>query len=266
LLSDALRKQPRLFGLGMGGYQRALPRMLQAMRWSIAEVPFFFRVVHAAAFLRNVAILRTSRLRRLAFDLAALTGLGPLAIKAAHWARPVRRPPASVRSEPVESFGPWADELWERASSHYPLIAVRDSDVLNLLYPQGDSRFTRLRVERDGRAIGWAVLLATSMSGHRQFGNMKVGTLVDCLADPADAIDVVACARDALETIGVDLIVSNQSHAAWCDALRQCGFFKGPSNFLFAASPELASEFQPFTERLGTFHLNRGDGDGPIHL
>lgn len=266
LLCDALRKQPRLFALGMGGYAQALPRMLQAMRWSIAPVPFLFHIVHPFTFCRNIVILRKSRLRKMLLDGLALTGMAWLAAQTAQVAHPDRRRAATVRYEPVETFDRWADDLWERAQASYALIAVRDSHVLNTLYPRSDRRFIRLRIERQGRAIGWAILLATAMSQHRHFGNMRVGTLVDCFADPADAADVVACARDALVDSAVDLIISNQSHTAWCEALRHCGFFTGPSNFLFAAAPELAEEFQPFAERLGSFHLNRGDGDGPIHL
>ncbi len=266
LLSDALRKQPRLFALGMGGRQHALPRMLEALRWSIAEVPFFFRVVHARRFLQNIVPLRSSASRRWILDILALTGLGWIGIRSAAVFRPARRCPGSIAFEQVADFGRWADELWETAGSQYALAAVRDSHVLNTLYAPGDERFIRLKISRDGRSIGWAVLLATKMSAHQHFSDMTVGTLADCFSDPSHAADVVACARDVLAARGVDLMISNQSHAAWCGALRSCGFLQGPSNFLFAASPELAAEFQPLEERLGTFHLNRGDGDGPIHL
>ncbi len=104
------------------------------------------------------------------------------------------------------------------------------------------------------------------MSGHKQFGDMHVGTLVDCLAAPDDARDVVACARDVLKADGVDLIISNQSSEAWRHALQACGFLNGPSNLPFLAAPQLAALVQPFDEASRRFHINRGDGDGPIHL
>jgi hypothetical protein len=109
-------------------------------------------------------------------------------------------------------------------------------------------------------------LLNTQMSGHRQFGGMRVGTLVGCLAKPADARDVVASARDLLEENGADLIVSNQQSGAWGRALKDCGFLQGPSNFPFFASPKLAALLEPFAANAETFHLNREDGDGPINL
>jgi hypothetical protein len=68
----------------------------------------------------------------------------------------------------------------------------------------------------------------------------------------------VRAAASLLEQRGVDLIISNQSHAAWSQALLDAGFRTGPSNYLVALSPALAKADQ--------FHFNRGDGDGPIHL
>jgi hypothetical protein len=266
LLAHALGRQPRLFALGMGGFEQPLPKMLQAARWGLAPVPFYFRVVRPVALLRNLAPLRRTALRRSACDIAAVTGLGWLAIKSYQAVRPTMRAPQSIACERVEEFAAWSDDLWAACKDRYALIAVRDSTVLRALYPGADKRFIRIKVTREGRVLGWAVLLATQMQGHRHFGRMKVGTLVDCLAAPGDAPIVAASARDVLEAEGVDLIVSNQSHAAWCEALAACGFVAGPTNFLFAASPKLAAPFQPLEQHRPSFHINRGDGDGPIHL
>ena len=266
LLGSALGKQPRLFALGMGGSEQPLPKMLQAARWGLAPVPFYFRVVRPAAFLRNLAPLRRTWARRTLADMAAAIGLGWLAVKSYQVVRPAMRVPKSTVCEKVKEFGAWSDELWAACKDRYRLIAVRDSTVLQALYPADDKRFIRIRVTRDGKIVGWAVLLATQMQGHRHFGGMKVGTLVDCLSEPDNAAAVVACARDVLEAERVDLIVTNQSHAAWCRALTACGFIEGPTNFLFAASPKLSAAFRPFDQCRGSFHVNRGDGDGPIHL
>jgi hypothetical protein len=76
----------------------------------------------------------------------------------------------------------------------------------------------------------------------------------------------VRAARRELERRRVDLIVTNQAHSAWQAALRDEGFLSGPTNFLFAASPQLAQLLAPFETAQNEFHINRGDGDGPIHL
>ena len=62
------------------------------------------------------------------------------------------------------------------------------------------------------------------------------------------------------------MIVSNQSHAAWSSALRRSGLFSGPSNFIFASSPKLTALLRARGVGPGDIHMNRGDGDGPIHL
>ena len=61
-------------------------------------------------------------------------------------------------------------------------IAKRDAATLDCLYPPSDPRFIRIRTDH-----GWAVLLDTPMSAHKQFGDLRVGTIVDCLAPPEEA-------------------------------------------------------------------------------
>ncbi|MCE5303094.1 MAG: hypothetical protein LLF97_08305 [Planctomycetaceae bacterium] len=264
---DALRRRPdSLWGLGGGGRNGANPRFLLHANWQMAIVPFWFRVVRPNAFLQNIAFLRTSSVRRGLLDALRHTGAGWLGVKTLQTLQSTRRPGTNVTCETVAEFSDWVDDIWRRSASDYSLIAVRDRPILDALYPAKAFRFIRLKIKRGGHVIGWAVLLNTPMSEHRHFGNMQVGTIVDCLARSEDAGDVVACARDVLESDGVDLIVSNQSNRAWCRALREGGFMEGPSNLPFLASPKLAARLQPLEENVAAFHFNRGDGDGPIHL
>ena len=256
MVRDALTRQPRLYALGMGGWTRPLSQMLKRLGWRMCAVPFHFKMVHPYAFLRNIRALRTTPLRRLALDAAAFTGMGWLGMKALGIAR--RRAPCTIETAP-SSFGGWADDIWDRSRAAYGLIALRDARTLDQLYPPRDARFLRVRA-----AGGWAVLLDTAMQDHKQFGSMRVGTIVDCLAPPEAAAGIIRAATSMLEDRGVDLIVSNQLHSAWSRSLLDAGFRLGPSNYLLAASPALAASAG--TARDDEFHINRGDGDGPIHL
>ena len=252
LLRSALQKQPLLYALGMGGDQHPLPRMLKAVGFSLAPIPFYFRVAHPARFLRQIRAARGSRWRAAWMDLAACTGAGWIGLRA--WQRyRTRQGPAACK--PIDSFATSADDLWETAHREYAMIGLRDCQALRQLYPPSAPRFLRIQ-----NAAGWAVLLDTQMHEDPYFGNLRVGTIVDCLARPAHAADVIRSSRCYLAQSGVDLIISNQGHPAWIDALRADGFFEGPSNFVFAASPALTA--------LGArdWHINRGDGDGPVHL
>ena len=255
LVRDALARQPLLYALGMGGWNHPLPKMLKRLHWRMCSVPFLLKVVRPFRFLRGIGALRTTPWRRLLLDAAAFSGVGWLGLRMMGHARRV----PETRSDTAASFGGWADEVFENSRSAYTLLAARDARTLDQLYPAGDLRFLRLRAAR-----GWAVLLDTAMEGQKQFGTIRVGTIVDCLAPPEDAVTVIRAATHTLEERGVDLIASNQLHAAWYDALISAGFREGPSNFLFAASPALDSLISD--EYVGHFHINRGDGDGPIHL
>ena len=257
LLQSALRQEPHLYALGMGGSANPLPRMLQAAGWSICPVPFYFRVVHSSGFLRKMQAIRHTRWRAALLDFAGWTGLGSIAIHA--WQSAVKkRSSVNLPFSVEDHFGDWADAIWENSRAAYAMVAARDEPALRALYPSHNKRFLRIRV---GQA-GWAVLLDTSMQGDQYFGDLRVGTIVDSMARPEDAGRVIEAARRFLEERSVDLIISNQRHAAWIQALRDAGFLKGPSNFLFAASLSLAA----MAGGIAAIHINRGDGDGPVHL
>ncbi len=265
LLRDALRRNPHLFCLGMGGWGNPLPKMLRALKWGFREVPFRFRVCRASRFLREIKPLRTSRPREAVADIAAWTGVGAVGVSA--WQR-LRGAPGSRGLEVLEEreFGDWADEVWTRGRDGYALAQLRTRQVLELLYPASDSRFLRLRARRHGAEVGWAVMFDTTMRDDQYFGNLRVGTIIDGFAHPDDVPALLAAAAEHLQDRGVDLIISNQAHEAWVGGLERAGFLTGPSNFLFAAAPGLAKILEPFEQSLDRAHLNRGDGDGPIHL
>jgi hypothetical protein len=267
LLRDALDRQPLLYALGMGGYEQALPRLLAASGWNMFSVPFFFRIVRPYPFLRNIVYLRRSPLLRCLIGGMAFSGLGWAVIKAlqtVHNGRAFRAAPLGV--EVVDEFQDWADDLWNAHRGEYGVCGERDSTSLQILYPRDERKFIRLKIGDGKRPVGWVVLLNTPLSCHKQFGNMQLGSIVDCFSSPPNAGLIIRCARAFLERQGVDLIVSNQAHACWGKALHNSGFIRGPSNFLFASSKKLAGLLDARGVGNGHIHMNRGDGDGPIHL
>jgi len=267
LLMSALKKNPLLYCLGMGSRDRPLPKMLKAMGWQLHDVPFFFKVNHPQAFLKNISFLRSSAFRRAVIDLARVSGGGWAGIKLIQFfSGKIGSVKKGLSVEVVPVFSAWADTLWFDCMTPYAMTAVRDRVALDLLYPKSNKQFIRLKVSEKNQVIGWAVLLDTPMSGHKQFGDMRVGSIIDCFASPENAVKVIQSATGFLEKTGVDMIISNQSHTAWCTALKYSGFLEGPSNFIFAASKKLSEQLSPFQQNKVKIHLNRGDGDGPIHL
>jgi hypothetical protein len=261
LLKDAMNRSPLLYCLGMGGYDRPLPKMLVRLGWAHFPVPFYFKVVRPNRFFREMQALRTSAARRLLLNLAAFTGTGWAGVKAMQALRTLRAPrTATFTAEQVEGFSDWVDPLWEKSKSLYALTAVRDCQTLSTLYSASDTYFTRLRVRRSGQDIGWAVV--GERRKDEKYGSMRVGSIVDCWASPEDALPVVQAASGALVASGVDLIVSNQSHALWGRAFSQFGFWSAQSNFIFAAGKKLSALLEPFAETQSRIHFTRGDGDG----
>jgi len=264
LFSDAMQREPLLFALGMGGGNTQVTGLVRALGWPVYPVPFFFKVVNANRFLRQIRYLRTSRLRSRLLDLAAFSGIG-WAVAAAAGTVLTRRPRGvgDLRAEEVERFGEWTDDLWHSCAGAYSFAAVRTAEVLNRVHPPHRKGLSRLKVTRAGRAIGFAVLQDEQSLASETLGQMRVGTVVDVLAKPEDAEAVMWLAAQTLEKRRVDLLISNQSHPAWGSALRRAGFIEGPTNCVFAASRQLADLIKAVDPQGRELHLNRGDGDWP---
>jgi hypothetical protein len=268
LLIDVLRRSPVCYALGLGSEETQFAKLLLAAGWQYRPVPFYFSIKAANRFARNIRLPPGSlRLQQLLRSLGQLrlAGLALRLRRALRSRRDTERAPyTTVRALP--RFDEAADELFSTNATSYSLVGDRRASVLNILYPESDERCLRIVVERDDRAIGWALLLDTRMHDHKYFGDMRVGTLADCFAAPEDAPAVVAAADDALTARGVDLVVSNQLHPAWCGALVDAGFERGPSNFFFYSSEALRDALTEQPDWESRIHMNRGDGEGPGNL
>jgi hypothetical protein len=264
LVRDAMAREPLLFALGLGGEHTPIARLLRAMGWRLSVVPFYFKVLHGSRFLREIHYLRSSRLRACLLDLAAMTGVGWAGAKLVNRVLTRRSPPTDpVRSEATDEFGPWADDLWRSCTAKYSFIGVRDSLALNRVFPPGRAGFIRLKVTVRGSTIGYAVLQDARNHGYERFGNMRVGIIMDCLAQPEYADAVIQQATAMLEHRGVDLVISNHSHPTWGVALRRSGFLAGPTTSVFAASGPLADRIDAVDPERRAVYVNRGDSDSP---
>jgi hypothetical protein len=266
LLRDAMQRSPLLYCLGMGGYENPLPQMLVRLGWAHCRVPFFFRVVNASRFLRNMETLRSSAARKFLMNLTAFTGAGWAGSKLFHAYRAVTAPRSldaergEVASFEASDVAASVQALWEQARQTCSFTAVRDAEALRILYPAAETHLTRIVMKRDGSAAGWAVV--GERRKDEKYGNMRVGSVVDCFALPGEWFSVVRGATQTLERQGFDLILSNQSHQSWGEAFKAAGYLPGPSNFIFAASKKLADLLTPFEGMRPRMHLTRADGDG----
>ncbi len=185
------------FATGMGDPMNPYPRLLRASGWTILRVPCFFRVCRAGRFLRELGVLNSTTGRRILSRVAAGTGLGAVGIAAVHargWLLPSRK---DWSAETVEQWGPWVDEIWEAVRGSCAFAVARDFRTLVDLYPP-ETRLLRYSIRRGGQAVGWAAAYDTVMQNSKFFGNLRVATILDCVARPEDLAMSMATVSDAL--------------------------------------------------------------------
>lgn len=264
-IREMVARRPALYSWGHGGNEAPMVQILKRMNWLVHDTPFCLLVLRPFRFLRLNAYLRTTAARRAALDALAFSGTGALGFPLLHAAqrlRHARRFDASTVE--VAEFGPWADALWERCRDRYAAIGTRDAASMNAMTPAGKwPPVTRLRVERAGETIGWALVLATRMHADHRFGDLHVGSIVDCLAEPQDAGEVVHAATAWLRRRGVDIVGSNQAHPDWTRGFAQNGYLVLRDRRMFVASPKLRELLEPFEETAKGLHLTNMDGHGP---
>lgn len=263
LLVKYMQQQgPHLFVVGMGNQKNPLPRLLKASGWSVRPVPFFFRVGRPNRFLCELRLLTSDPRLAAVARAAAWTGAGWLGIKLLHLRGILaRRSAARYVIEPVDEWGPWADELWRGFRPGCSFSVGRDRRTLAALYPKSDGRIRRFVIRRNAHVAGWTACFNSQMHEHSHFGNMRVGTILDCVAEPEAAPAAIALTAHTLEEEGADLVISNQTHRLFTGAFRRCGFLAAASNYLLAMSPQLSAGIEATQ-----IHVTRGDGDGRIHL
>jgi len=266
MLKHIEQTTPYAFMVGMGGLDNALPRLLKGAGWTLGAVPFLFRVANVGNFLREARPLQRNHYWRMATRVAATSGGGWMAIRVLQ-ARPLAglgRSPG-LKIERMSSWGSWADEIWAQYRDQCSFAVTRDRATLDQLYAFSEKRLGVALVSKGPEPIGWAAWLDTQMTGHQFFGNLRVATILDCLAAPEHAKAVARAVTRHVEASGPDLLVTNQVHSLWTRAFRRAGFLSTASNYVLATSKQLSVAIREGggEERV---HLTRGDGDGRIHL
>lgn len=256
LIRFALKQCPYAYVVGMGSDSNPLPRLLKASGWDVRPVPFFFRILNARHCLTQLQPLKRKSAMRVAAFAAAYSGLGSLAVAAAHWRSATL---SSLSAEEVQGVDESDDRVWTAAEQQVSFGVVRDQSTLpSYLSP----RIRRFRVRRKLEVCGWFSLLISPMREHNYFGNLKVATLADSISTdlsllPAFAALAVSEARSA----GCDLIISNQMSQHSQHSLRAAGFRGFASNYLMASSKMLSAAMTDATSL-----VSRQDGDGLVNL
>jgi hypothetical protein len=262
LIRDMETRASRLFGWGAS--DRALELLLR-LQWQKFNMPFQLHIRRPFRFLRRNAFLRLSSRNRLVLDLLAFTGAGAIGVALVQTALrlSVGKAPR-VEVAKVDSFGPWADDIWRSAAPQYGLIALRDQATLNAKFPQGGwPHATILQMQSGGRAVGWVAVLDTPFKDDRRFGNLRVGSVIDALAEPGFETSVIRAATKWLRRQGVDAIATTFTHPTWRSAFRAAGFISSENRRVLLFNPEAADTIGDETVVTNGLHLAPVDGDGP---
>ncbi len=210
----------------------------------VGPVPFFQKLMDA----RAVAT------RRLGEPLGTLAGpLLALGWSALHRERARR---SAVTVEPIDSFGPEFDALWETARTSYTMCVRRDAAYLTWKYLRcPHRRYTLQAARREGRLAGFAV------SREEDYRGLRLGWIVDLFADAADH-----CAKDALlgavlggfREAGVARAQAFALNRPLRDDLRRRGFREARSPMQFCVRTRVSEA--PLGDR-GRWHVVFGDSD-----
>ena len=259
LLRFAERRSPLAYMVGMGSDSSPLARLLKAAGWSVGLSRFQFRVHRPRRFLSELRLAHSSRFRSMVSSAAGWTGAASAGLAILQRRRSGL---AGFSAQIEKEWGDWADVIWKQFRERCSFAIRRDAAVLPELFPASDSRLVMVRIDHHSRPAGWAACFDSPMRNHPHFGDLRVGSILDCVAAPEAMAATAILADTELARRGVDVVITNQTHRLWCDGFSAAGFLAGPSNYVVALSPALAA-------RCGdrdSIHVTRGDGDGRIHL
>ncbi len=253
--------------------EEAALRVFKGVGWRhLGVIPQYVRVLNARAFVGTFARRgrpflggRFSRLWSaiawvqspiVVLVAAAFAGLAALGSF-----RRQRLTGAAIAEE--RAFDASYTELAQRVKNKLGVWVFRDERYLASRYGRrlGAYRILGCRAP-DGRLLGYAIVKVRQFSGDARMGDIRMGTLVDCVFDPdqpavLDALLQAAIARCRRE--GVDLVFCSASLHVMGARLRRHAFIAMPGT--------LNAAFHDRTKTLGddlpldAWHLMRGDSD-----
>jgi hypothetical protein len=252
-------------------------RILTGLKWvHKGLLPQYIRVLNAQGVSHNLQLSGVKALALHTGDTAAvrlgfvesfirmLGGWG-LAVGQAIWvgltivARP-RAVPVEVREE--QGFDDGYNKLWQAVRTRFGACLARDQKYLQGRFGGHPHRYRVLGCRQDNSLLGYCIVKTKQFSNDPRMGNMKVGTIVDCLFDPAAPAVFQALLDRALKLCareGVHAVLCTASHAAVRRLLRGNGFLAIPGNLNFAYHNRTDAPLQDIP--LESWHLMRGDSD-----
>lgn len=174
-----------------------------------------------------------------------------------------------ARSKPIQADLQWEEAfddsytlLWQSVAGQFGAALVRDRAALESRYGGKIERYRLLTCRRNGKLLGYCIVKLKQFANDRRMGNIKLGTIVDCLYDsrgPFVLHGLVAHVAQWARQEGVDALLCTASLTSLRQGLLRNGFFRIPGNLNFAYHSRSPSELEKIS--LDAWHLMRGDSD-----
>jgi hypothetical protein len=252
--------------------EEAALRVFKGVGWRhLGVIPQYVRVLNARAFVRTFArrgeqflsgrsVRLWAALTRFSGPVAALVSVAfaGLALPAALRRRAV--PGAIVVEE--RGFDPSYTRLAERLKAKFAAWVFRDEPYLTARYGPRMGVYRVLACRRQSQLLGYCVVKLRQFQGDPRMGDIRMGTIVDCVFDP-EAPEVLDLLMQSAVTLcrreGVDVVFCSASLRELGRCLRRHAFIsiRGTLNAAFHDRTGTIRGDLP----LESWHLMRGDSD-----
>jgi len=258
-------------GLTLHVEQSAL-RVFKGVGWRhLGVIPQYVRVLNARAFVttfarRGCEVLsgRWSRLgtalARVSGPVAALVSFAFAGLSAIGAVR--RRTAADATVEEERGFDTSYTKLAERVKDQLAVWVFRDEPYLTARYGRRMEAYRLLACRRQGQLLGYCLVKLRRFENDPRIGDIRMGTIVDCVFDPAESgvLDALLASAIALcRREGIDVVFCTASLRKLGQRLRCHAFVRMPAtlNVAFHDRTGTIGENLP----LDSWHLMRSDSD-----
>lgn len=104
-----------------------------------------------------------------------------------------------------ENLGTEFDALWVKFSKDYKFAFERDQEFLNWRYNNPEAEYRAYIVTREKKVVGYVVISLEEKSvtvGRLRFSGLKIGYIVDLVAEKALVVPLISAAEDELKKQG----------------------------------------------------------------
>jgi hypothetical protein len=258
-------------------------KVFKGLGWKHAGViPQYVLVCDAYGFLKNIRLNQVPRFTERSGNgstlLSAMLALPPVRLGVAFLASIALKvfSVAAAILKPVQGSGTVTEEfgfdqsydfLWDRVAHKYDAMVVRDRSYLELRYAKRMKNYRLLVYREKGDLLGYCIVKLKEFTDDPRMGRMRVGTIVDCLFDPADVYVLQSLITNSIRLCkqeAADAVFCTASHTALRRLLKLNGFFEMPGNLNFAYLDRMKS-LEPDIF-LDSWHLMRGDSDADANF